>query len=500
MAHIVFDLSSSESRSRFRELAADKLEQLYGAITVELIDELRDQASALRLAAPDYHAIMLELLRASGGCGFMLCDTGIRCPACNAEQNQATWLCAKCGRQMVTEPATENREVQQQPAEPPPSPATAGTPPVEVRPMNGAEYLKDLQDIEQQQGAARLRTIAAEFFSTLDRLPKLKQEVDAMQQMQGVNFDDLATSLEQRLDKAADIMARLDLLPRDLRQSPEMEELVHGLQNAMTLRTIGTWAAEFDNRCNEARTRLAREKEAQERAQRERAEAERRRVEVERLAREEQERKDCEDPELAKRYGIEMVPVPGGSYVMGDSKKQVQVNNFLIGKYPVTQGQWVAVMGSNPSCIKLSDRHPIEMVNYNDVQQFINKLNQMTGRNYRLPTEEEWEYAARSGGKNEIWAGTSNEQELDDYAWTSNNAGGSTQPVGLKKPNGLGIYDMSGNVWEWCSSLYDEGSNRVVRGGGWYADPSLARASHRYGSWPADRNSNGGFRLLSPVQ
>jgi hypothetical protein len=85
MAHIVFDLSSSESRSRFRELAAETLEQLHGAITVDLIDELRDQASALRLAAPDYHAIMLELLHASGGCGFVLCDTGIRCPACNAE-------------------------------------------------------------------------------------------------------------------------------------------------------------------------------------------------------------------------------------------------------------------------------------------------------------------------------------------------------------------------------------------------------------------------------
>jgi formylglycine-generating enzyme required for sulfatase activity len=365
--------------------------------------------------------------------------------------------------------------------------------------MNGAEYLKDLQDIEQQQGISRLRTIAAEFFSTLDRLPKLKQEVDAMQQMQGVNFDDLATSLEQRLDKAADIMARLDLLPRDLRQSPEIEELVHGLQNAMTLRTIDRWNTELDNRCNEARTRLTREKEAQEREQREKAEAERRRGEAERQARAEQERKEREEAELAKRYEIEMVQVPGGSYVMGDTKKKVQVNSFLIGKYPVTQGQWVAVMGSNPSHFKHSDRHPVESVSYNDVQQFINKLNQMTGRNYRLPSEEEWEYAARSGGKNETWAGTSNEQELDDYAWSSNNAGGSTQPVGLKKPNGLGIYDMSGNVCEWCSSLIN-GSNRVGRGGSWCIIPSGVRASIRYSFSPDNRGRSLGFRFLAPVQ
>jgi formylglycine-generating enzyme required for sulfatase activity len=123
----------------------------------------------------------------------------------------------------------------------------------------------------------------------------------------------------------------------------------------------------------------------------------------------------------------------------------------------------------------------------------------VTGRNYRLPTEEEWEYAARSGGKDETWAGTSNEQELYDYAWSRNNAGGSTQPVGVKKPNGLGIYDMSGNVWEWCSSLY-EGSNRVFRGGGWYGDPSGLRASARDNGSPDGRGYGLGFRVLAPVQ
>jgi len=135
--------------------------------------------------------------------------------------------------------------------------------------VNGSDYLKDLQNFEQQQGAARLRTVAAEFFSTLDRLPKLKQEVDAMQQMQGVNFDDLAASLEQRLDRAADLLARFDLLPSEIRNASELEGFEHGLQNAMTLRTIGTWAAEFDNRCSESQKRIAQQKEAEERARQE---------------------------------------------------------------------------------------------------------------------------------------------------------------------------------------------------------------------------------------
>jgi formylglycine-generating enzyme required for sulfatase activity len=269
---------------------------------------------------------------------------------------------------------------------------------------------------------------------------------------------------------------------------------------------------------------LAREKEAQEREQREKAEAERRRVEVERQAREEAERSSG-DAELARRLSamFEMVKVPGGSFQMGAADitnatpvHEVQLDSFLIGRYPVTQEQWVAVMGSNPSHFKTSIYNPVEQVSYDDVQRFISRLNQLTGRNYRLPTEAEWEYAARSGGKNETWAGTSSESDLVNFAWFLNNSGKTTHPVGMKNPNGLGIYDMSGNVWEWCSDWYDPGyyrfspvqnpqgpstgSGRVDRGGGWSFGPSYARASDRGNNSPGLRINRVGFRLVAPVQ
>lgn len=137
--------------------------------------------------------------------------------------------------------------------------------------MNQSDYLKDLQDFEQRQGAGRIATIAVQFFATLDRLPHLKREIDAIcQPRPGVDYDEIATSLEQRLDKAANLLARLDLLPREIRQSLEVEEIVHGLQNAMTLRTIDTWAAEFDGKCNKAGLRIDRERTEAEHAEQKR--------------------------------------------------------------------------------------------------------------------------------------------------------------------------------------------------------------------------------------
>lgn len=167
--------------------------------------------------------------------------------------------------------------------------------------------------------------------------------------------------------------------------------------------------------------------------------------------------------------GMEFVLVKGACFHMGDNLRDVDndgvgdvdkdempvheacVDDFYIGRHEVTQGQWEEVMGSNPSNSMNGNNYPVERVSWNDVQDFIGKLNNKTGRNYRLPTDAEWEYAARSGEKKETWAGTSDKSELRRYAWySSNNSRGQTHPVGQKEPNGLGLYDMTGNVWEWC--------------------------------------------------
>jgi formylglycine-generating enzyme required for sulfatase activity len=223
---------------------------------------------------------------------------------------------------------------------------------------------------------------------------------------------------------------------------------------------------------------------------------------------------------------IEIVFVKGGCFKMGNtfgglfSKEgqkderplhEVCIDDFYIGKYEVTQGQWEEVMGYNPARFKNGSDNPVERVSWDDVQEFINKLNQKTGENYRLPTEAEWECAARSGGKRERFAGTSKESELGHYAWYHDNADYRTHPVGKKKPNGLGICDMTGNVWEWCQDWYDSdyydnsaennpigpsgGSRRVFRGGSWLNFPEVLRVSFRDNYTPNYRRYYLGFRL-----
>jgi len=170
-------------------------------------------------------------------------------------------------------------------------------------------------------------------------------------------------------------------------------------------------------------------------------------------------------------------------------------------------------MGDNPSYFKnCGDNCPVENVSWYEVQEFIERLNSKTGKKYRLPTEAEWEYAARSGGKREKYAGTNSDADLGSYAWYITNSGSKTHPVGQKQPNGLGLYDMSGNVWEWCSDWYGKdyyasspkdnpqgpssGSYRVLRGGSWGNDPRNIRASDRGIDFPSFRLIYNGFRLL----
>jgi formylglycine-generating enzyme required for sulfatase activity len=174
-------------------------------------------------------------------------------------------------------------------------------------------------------------------------------------------------------------------------------------------------------------------------------------------------------------------------------------------------------MSENPSYNKnCGDNCPVENVSWNDIQGFIRRLNQQTGLTFRLPTEAEWEYAARSGGKNEKWAGSSNASELGEYAWYKDNSNEQTHPVGQKKPNNLGIYDMSGNVWEWVSDWYDEkyyqksphdnpqgspnGKRRVVRGGSWFYNDWFNRCTLRARYSPGDRYDLVGFRVARSAQ
>ena len=215
---------------------------------------------------------------------------------------------------------------------------------------------------------------------------------------------------------------------------------------------------------------------------------------------------------------IQMGDIFDEGYVLffGNNEKpvhDVKLDSFYIAKYPVTQGQWEKVMHNNPSCFKEGDNYPVENLSWNDTQEFIKKLNEMnkdTQYEFRLPTEAEWEYAARSGGKKEKYAGG---DHIDDFAWYSKNSN-STHPVGEKMPNGLGLYDMSGIVWEWCEDNYSKkayskhtkenpvfleskAGSRVLRGGAWSDDASHCRAAYRSWNEPSYRYSLIGFRLVS---
>ena len=218
---------------------------------------------------------------------------------------------------------------------------------------------------------------------------------------------------------------------------------------------------------------------------------------------------------------IDLVRVEAGTFTMGataemenpyDREKTPHrvtlTNDYYIGKYEVTQGLWQAVMGNNPSYFK-GDNLPVEEVSWDDCQDFINKLNRITGKTFRLPTEAEWEYAARGGNKSRgyQYSGSNN---LSDVAWIITNSGYETHAVGTKQANELGIYDMSGNVFEWCqdwkgsysSSLQvnptgaNSGSYRVCRGGDWSIGAGGCRSSFRGYNTPNNRHNSLGLRLV----
>ena len=235
--------------------------------------------------------------------------------------------------------------------------------------------------------------------------------------------------------------------------------------------------------------------------------------------------------DLGQGVMLEMIAIPGGTFWMGSPdgegnddeypRHQVTVAPFYMGKYPVTQAQWQTVMGNNPSKLK-GERCPVESVSWNDCQAFLKKLNATPLQSplnqggqrgvFRLPSEAEWEYACRAGTHTAYSFGD-NPAQLGNYAWFEDNSGGKTHPVGQLKPNAFGLYDMHGNVWEWCHDWYDDayyansprenptgpssGHFRLLRGGSWNYFTTLCRSAFRLSNDPDYRNSNIGVRVLA---
>jgi len=223
----------------------------------------------------------------------------------------------------------------------------------------------------------------------------------------------------------------------------------------------------------------------------------------------------------------EMITIPGGAFVMGspeggyEPQQQVTVQPFFMGKYPVTQAEYQAVMGKNPSHFSGNPRNPVERVSWFDAQAFCDKLSQLTGKNYRLPTEAEWEYACRAGTQTRFCFGDDKSQ-LGDYAWFDANSGSRSHPVGQKKPNAFGLYDMHGNVLEWCEHEDTEHEDiehedtehedtehedtehedyqllrQLLRGGSWYLSPDYCRSAFRYWKYPEGSNYAFGLRVVA---
>ncbi len=243
------------------------------------------------------------------------------------------------------------------------------------------------------------------------------------------------------------------------------------------------------------------------------------------------EKGELETFDLGNGVSLEMVKIPAGSFLMGspdsdpdadsDEKPQHQVTiseDFYLGKYEVTQAQYQAIMGKNPSSFNKGGNYPVESVSWDDAVEFCQKLSTKTGKTFKLPSEAQWEYACRAVTSHQLpvtkYYFGDDESQLGDYAWYDQNSDNQTHPVGEKTPNNFGLYDMMGNVLEWCEDYYHENYNdalnnsnsslnnpseyRVLRGGSWYLNSDSCRSAFR--SWIGLRNSDIGFRVFPPSE
>jgi formylglycine-generating enzyme required for sulfatase activity len=230
--------------------------------------------------------------------------------------------------------------------------------------------------------------------------------------------------------------------------------------------------------------------------------------------------------QIGENVSMKLALIPAGKFMMGspDSEQrrrehegpqhEVTISKpFYMGVTEVTQAQYEAVMGTNPSNLDFKGAtNPVDTVSWNDAADFCKKLSEKTRQAVRLPTEAEWEYACRAGTATAFSFGDY-DSVLGDYAWYTSNSGNTTHPVGQKKPNAWGLFDMHGNLWEWCADWYGDypkgaatdpqgpasGADRVLRGGGWSHFPNYCRAAFRSFSSPGARLISGGFRVVVPV-
>ena len=365
-----------------------------------------------------------------------------------------------------------------------------------------AERQRLANEAEQQRIAAEQQRIAAEQQRLAAEAERQRIEAEAERQR-------LANEAEQQRIAAEAERQRIAAEQEAERQRVAAE------QEAERQRLAAEQEAE--------RQRIAAEQEAERQRLLAEAEAERQRLFEENERKKAEEERIKSQPRVFNVNGVsfELLYVKGGSFTMGCTAEQngdcnndekpthnVVLSDYYMGKYEVTQELWTAVMGKNPSN-KKGDNLPVENVSWNDVQDFIRALNQLTGQNFSLPTEAQWEYAARGGCKSKGYK-YSGGNIIGNVAWYADNSGSTPHPVGTRDPNELGLYDMSGNVWEWCYDWYGgyssetqhnptgptSGSIRVLRGGSWSYFAGLARVSYRLYGQPGSRFSGRGFRLV----
>ena len=371
--------------------------------------------------------------------------------------------------------------------------------------------------------------------ATAGKLPnlKLKADLDCVLYLDGEKYSHLKAGHIQKFPLAPGEYELLFVSEENEHdcveiefEMPDVDKLVKvnlsavrdsRLQNEAEARGVAEEKRQADLRRQETERKVAEERKREERKRRE-AEEQKRRKEVEWIRREEETRVK----ERVFKVGnveFKMIRVEGGSFMMGASNNdldaenrekpqhRVTLNDYYIGETTVTQELWQAVMDSTPSCFK-GPRRPVEGISWEDCQDFIRKLNSLTGCQFRLPTEAEWEYAARGGKKSKgyKYAGGN---DIDNLAWYGENSRSQTHDVATKRANELGLYDMSGNVYEWCQDWYDSyssgsqtnptgassGSIRVYRGGSWRSYARSCRVSYRSRSTPSYRYNGLGLRL-----